>query len=348
MSLEDRSFNGLGIDKLINELSLLKENKVTPKEFLVKKSSILEANINQKNILKILNTRSNINDALIIYASKIFNISSDEITLIAVGGYGRKEFYPKSDTDLLILINNQKKDQYKRNIANFLAYLWDIGIEVSHSTRTIKECIAEGSKDISIATTLLESRYICGSKIMFENLIKTIDDSKSFWNKKDFYQEKIHEQIKRHLQFNNTAYNLEPDIKNGPGSLRDLHTIFWLCKKLLGINKIEELLDHHILTEKQLQQLINSRDFLSLIRYSLHSLTKRAENRLLFEYQKKLAKQLHYKDQDHLIGVEIFMQDYYKSASTISRMNEIILQILKQNILETNNKKANQLINRFK
>ena len=347
MSLEDRSFNGLGIDKLINELSLLKENKVTPKEFLVKKSSILEANINQKNILKILNTRSNINDALIIYASKIFNISSDEITLIAVGGYGRKEFYPKSDTDLLILINNQKKDKYKKNIANFLAYLWDIGIEVSHSTRTIKECIAEGSKDISIATTLLESRYICGSKIMFENLIKTIDDSKSFWNKKDFYQEKIHEQIKRHLQFNNTAYNLEPDIKNGPGSLRDLHTIFWLCKKLLGINKIEELLDHHILTEKQLQQLINSRDFLSLIRYSLHSLTKRAENRLLFEYQKKLAKQLHYKDQDHLIGVEIFMQDYYKSARTISRMNEIILQILKQNILETNNKKAKSINQSF-
>ena len=347
MSLEDRSFNGLGIDKLINELSLLKENKVAPKEFLLKKSSILEANINQKNILKILNTRSNINDALIIYASKIFNISSDEISLIAVGGYGRKEFYPKSDTDLLILINNQKKDQYKKNIANFLAYLWDIGIEVSHSTRTIKECIAEGSKDISIATTLLESRYICGSKIMFENLIKTIDDSKSFWNKKDFYQEKIHEQIKRHLQFNNTAYNLEPDIKNGPGSLRDLHTIFWLCKKLLGINKIEELLDHHILTEKQLQQLINSRDFLSLIRYSLHSLTKRAENRLLFEYQKKLAKQLHYKDQDHLIGVEIFMQDYYKSASTISRMNEIILQILKQNILETNNKKVQSINQSF-
>ena len=347
MSLEDRSFNGLGIDKLINELSLLKENKVAPKEFLVKKSSILEANINQKNILKILNTRSNINDALIIYASRIFNVSSDEITLIAVGGYGRKEFYPKSDTDLLILINNQKKDQYKKNIANFLAYLWDIGIEVSHSTRTIKECIAEGSKDISIATTLLESRYICGSKIMFENLIKTIDDSKSFWNKKDFYQEKIHEQIKRHLQFNNTAYNLEPDIKNGPGSLRDLHTIFWLCKKLLGINKIEELLDHHILTEKQLQQLIDSRDFLSLIRYSLHSLSKRAENRLLFEYQKKLAKQLHYKDQDHLIGVEIFMQDYYKSASTISRMNEIILQILKQNILETNNKKAKSINQSF-
>ena len=343
MSLEDRSCNDLGIDKLINELSFLKENKVTPKEFLVKKSSILEANINQKNILKILNTRSNINDALIIYASKIFNISSNEITLVAVGGYGRKEFYPKSDTDLLILINNQKKDQYKKNIANFLAYLWDIGIEVSHSTRTIKECIAEGSKDISIATTLLESRYIYGSKIMFENLIKTIDDSKLFWNKKDFYQEKIDEQIKRHLQFNNTAYNLEPDIKNGPGSLRDVHTIFWLCKKLLGINQIEELLDHHILTEKQLQQLINSRDFLSLIRYSLHSLTKRAENRLLFEYQKKLAKQLQYKDQDHLIGVEIFMQDYYKSARTIGRMNEIILQILKQNILETNNKKAKSI-----
>ena len=347
MSLEDNTLDSLSIRKLNNELSLLKENKVLPKEFLQKKSLILKANLNQNNILNILNARSNINDALILYTSEKFNISNDEISLIAVGGYGRKEFYPKSDTDLLILINDQKKDQHKKNISHFLAYLWDIGIEVSHSTRTIKECITEGSRDISIATTLLESRYISGSKKMFENLIKTIDESKSFWSNKDFYQEKVDEQIKRHLQFNNTAYNLEPDIKNGPGSLRDLHTIFWLCKKFLGIDRIEELLNHNILTEKQLQQLINSRNFLSLIRYSLHSETKRAENRLLFEYQKKLAKQLNYEDQDHLIGVEIFMQDYYKSASTISRMNEIILQTLKQQFLEISENKVKDINQNF-
>ena len=347
MSLEDNTLDSLSIRKLNNELSLLKENKNSPKEFLQEKSLILKANLNQNNILNILNARSNINDALILYTSEKFNISNDEISLIAVGGYGRKEFYPKSDTDLLILINDQKKDQHKKNISHFLAYLWDIGIEVSHSTRTIKECITEGSRDISIATTLLESRYISGSKIMFENLIKTIDESKSFWSNKDFYQEKVDEQIKRHLQFNNTAYNLEPDIKNGPGSLRDLHTIFWLCKKFLGIDRIEELLNHNILTEKQLQQLINSRNFLSLIRYSLHSETKRAENRLLFEYQKKLAKQLNYEDQDHLIGVEIFMQDYYKSASTISRMNEIILQTLKQQFLEISENKVKDINQNF-
>ena len=347
MSLEDNTLDTLSIGKLNNELSLLKENKNSPKEFLQKKSLILKANLNQNNILNILNARSNINDALILYTSEKFNISNNEISLIAVGGYGRKEFYPKSDTDLLILINDQKKDQHKKNISHFLAYLWDIGIEVSHSTRTIKECITEGSKDISIATTLLESRYISGSKKMFENLIKTIDESKSFWSNKDFYQEKVDEQIKRHLQFNNTAYNLEPDIKNGPGSLRDLHTIFWLCKKFLGIDRIEELLNHNILTEKQLQQLINSRNFLSLIRYSLHSETKRAENRLLFEYQKKLAKQLNYEDQDHLIGVEIFMQDYYKSARTISRMNEIILQTLKQQFLEISEKKVKGINQNF-
>ena len=347
MSLEDNTLDSLSIRKLNNELSLLKENKNSPKEFLQKKSLILKANLNKNNILNILNARSNINDALILYTSEKFNISNDEISLIAVGGYGRKEFYPKSDTDLLILINDQKKDQHKKNISHFLAYLWDIGIEVSHSTRTIKECITEGSRDISIATTLLESRYISGSKKMFENLIKTIDESKSFWSNKDFYQEKVDEQIKRHLQFNNTAYNLEPDIKNGPGSLRDLHTIFWLCKKFLGIDQIEELLNHNILTEKQLQQLINSRNFLSLIRYSLHSETKRAENRLLFEYQKKLAKQLNYEDQDHLIGVEIFMQDYYKSASTISRMNEIILQTLKQQFLEISENKVKDINQNF-
>ena len=344
MSLENNSHS---VDKFLCDFSSLKENKISPKEFLETKSLTLEDSISKTNIFDVLTARSNINDALVLFAAEIFNLLSDEISLIAVGGYGREEFYPKSDTDLLILINNKKKDKYKKNIAQFLAYLWDIGIEASHSTRTIKECISEGSKDITVATSLLESRYICGSKLMFENLINKINENKSFWDNKDFYQEKIDEQIKRHSQFNNTAYNLEPDIKNGPGSLRDFHTIFWLCKKFLGINYIEELLNHSILTKKQLEQLIASRNFLALIRYKLHSLTKRAENRLLFEYQKQLAKHFNYEDRDHLLGVEYFMQDYYKSARTISRMNEIILQILNQNFLKIKDTNATAINQSF-
>ncbi|MDG2435008.1 MAG: nucleotidyltransferase domain-containing protein, partial [Gammaproteobacteria bacterium] len=135
----------------------MKENKISPKEFLETKSLTLEGSISKTNIFDVLTARSNINDALVLFAAEIFNLLSDEISLIAVGGYGREEFYPKSDTDLLILINNKKKDKYKKNIAQFLAYLWDIGIEASHSTRTIKECISEGSKDITVATSLLES-----------------------------------------------------------------------------------------------------------------------------------------------------------------------------------------------
>ena len=309
-------------------------NITTFKTFLENESTLIDQKLNRDNVNEILNSRTKINDiAVIKIAENFFENYEEYISIIAVGGYGRKELYPNSDTDLLILIEDRKKKSLQIHIREFLTFLWDVGIEVSHSTRSLNECIKEGRKDVSVATSLIESRYLYGSEDLFKSFQKKINKKGAFWKNKKFFKEKTLEQNNRHLQFNNTAYNLEPNIKNGPGGLRDLHNIFWIAKKIFSINSIEELESLKILTEEQIIDFKSSWALLSRIRYSLHKITNRPENRLLFDYQRTLANEFGYKDQKHLLAVEVFMQDYYKAAKSISRLNEISLQILEQKIL---------------
>ena len=231
------------------------------------KSKNIDSKLPEDNIEAILRSRTKINDNIVIEIAKNFFSNNEKyISIIAVGGYGREELYPKSDTDLLILIEQKKKQSLKRSIKSFLAFLWDIGIEVSHSTRTLNECLKEGKQDLSIATSLIESRYLYGSKDLFINLEKKIKKNKSFWKNETFLKEKMIEQQLRHSSFNNTAYNLEPNIKNGPGGLRDIHTIFWIAKKIFSINGIEDLEDHKILTKEQITVFKDSWAFISKIR----------------------------------------------------------------------------------
>lgn len=312
------------------------------------KSKNIDSRLAEDNIDAILRSRTKINDNIVIEIAKNFFSNNEKyISIIAVGGYGREELYPKSDTDLLILIEQKKKQSLKRSIKSFLAFLWDIGIEVSHSTRTLNECLKEGKKDLSIATSLIESRYLFGSNDLFINLEKKIKKNKSFWKNETFLKEKIIEQQLRHSSFNNTAYNLEPNIKNGPGGLRDIHTIFWIAKKIFSINEIEDLEEHKILTKEQIIVFKDSWAFISKIRYHLHKITNRSENRLLFDYQRSLSKEFGYKNNKHLLGVEIFMQDYYKATKSISRLNEISLQILEQKILYRKRKKSIEINKSF-
>ena len=315
----------------------------TCKTFLENESSLIDQKLNGDNINKILNVRTKINDiAVTKIAEKFFTDQKKYISVIAIGGYGRKELYPKSDTDLLILIKGRKKKLLQKHIREFLTFLWDVGIEVSHSTRSLNECIKEGKKDVSVATSLIESRYLYGSEDLFKRFLEKINKNEAFWKNKEFLKEKTLEQNNRHLQFNNTAYNLEPNIKNGPGGLRDLHNIFWIAKKTFSIKSIEELENLKILTKEQVIDCKSSWALLSRIRYSLHKITNRSENRLLFDYQRTLASKFGYKDQEHLLAVEVFMQDYYKAAKSISRLNEISLQILEQKILNKTARKSEQ------
>ena len=301
------------------------------KEFTQTESIAIDQLVTKNPISEILSRRCKLNDDVISFvANQFFNTHKDKLNIIAVGGYGRSEFYPKSDTDLLILLRKNSKNDLKNDISKFLTFLWDIGIEASHSTRTISECIRESKKDISVCTSLLESRTIFGSEDLFLEYQKKVL-LKHAWKNEDFLNGKINEQINRHKNFNNTAYNLEPNIKDGPGGLRDAHTIFWIAKKL-DISNIEDLKSENILNDDQIILLRESWNLISKIRYALHALANRPEDRLLFDYQRVLANNFGYSDSDHLMAVEVFMQDYYKAVKTISRFNEICLQIFDQRI----------------
>jgi len=317
----------------INSSSFEEKKKIIRdlKEFTQKESTAINQLVTKNPIKEVLSERCKLNDDVICFvANQFFNAHKDKLNIIAVGGYGRSEFYPKSDTDLLILLRKNSKNDLKNDISKFLTFLWDIGIEASHSTRTISECIRESKKDISVCTSLLESRAIFGSKELFLEYQQKVL-LKQAWKTEDFFNGKINEQIYRHNNFNNTAYNLEPNIKDGPGGLRDVHTIFWIARKL-DISNIEALKTENILNDDQIKLLQESWNFISKIRYALHALANRPEDRLLFDYQRILANDFGYSDSEHLMAVEVFMQDYYKAAKTISRFNEICLQIFDQRI----------------
>ncbi len=187
------------------------------KKFIQKEAGVIDELVTKAPIKDILSKRCQLNDDIIRFiANQFFYENKEKLSIIAVGGYGRCELYPNSDTDLLILLDKNSKNNLKNNISKFLTFLWDIGIEASHSTRTIAECIKESKRDISVETSLLESRAIFGSKELFMDYEKKVL-TKHSWESEKFFSAKIDEQTYRHNNFNNTAYNLEPNIKDGPG-----------------------------------------------------------------------------------------------------------------------------------
>jgi len=255
-----------------------------------------------------------------------------EFALVAVGGYGRGELHPHSDVDLLILLGKDQHDAAKEPIAEFLALLWDLRLEIGHATRTVAECRRESHEDITIMTTLIESRLLTGSAELFENMQQAIGPDE-IWSKRSFFEAKLREQQARHARYDDTAHKLEPNIKGSPGGLRDIQTIVWVTKRHFGTDKLSELVEHGFLTRGQLQLLQQGREFLWRIRFALHTLTGRREDRLLFDYQPRIAKLFGYTDASYMLAVEQLMQRYYRTVMDLSRLNEMLLQLFQEAIL---------------
>ena len=248
------------------------------------------------------------------------------IALIAVGGYGRAELHPRSDVDLLILIESTKLNTYQRLVEPLVAALWDSGLDIGHSVRSVEECIEEAGRDVTVMTNLIECRLLCGDTALYADLCQSISTD-HIWPADAFFAAKREEQATRHRKFRDTAYNLEPNIKEGPGGLRDLQMISWVAKRYFGANTTAELVQHGFLTEGEHYDLMRCQDHLWQVRYALHVQTGRNENRLLFDLQRELATQFGYKDDKTSIAVEKFMQAYYRVITTLSRLNEMLLQI---------------------
>jgi [protein-PII] uridylyltransferase len=255
-----------------------------------------------------------------------------DLALVAVGGYGRGELHPSSDIDIMVLLPKSDSADWQPDIEKFLTFLWDIGLEVGHSVRSIDDCQRESVADISVATTLFEARLLAGPESLFAGMRRALAPDR-LWTSQDFFEAKVKEQSERHHRYFDTAYNLEPNVKSSPGGLRDIHTIGWVAKRHFGTETLDELVAHGFLTRDELRKLKAGQSFLWKVRFGLHVLTGRREDRLLFDYQIKLAKMFGYEDASFTLAVEQLMQKYYRTVMDVSLMNEMLLQLFREAIL---------------
>lgn len=252
-------------------------------------------------------------------------------TLIAVGGYGRGELFPQSDIDVLILTQETPDADTAGQLEQFVTSLWDTGLQIGHSVRTLAECAELARKDLTVVTTMMESRHLAGDTGLIEALAEIIDPS-AMWPPNDFIRGKLGEQQNRHDRYSNTEYALEPNIKSSPGGLRDLQVIEWITLRCFG-EGLGNLNEPDFLSETERDQLRNGQEFLSQVRFALHNMTGRADDRLLFDHQKKLAALWGMVDGDTL-AVEQFMQVYYRWMKTLSQLNELLIEVFEHQLAD--------------
>jgi [protein-PII] uridylyltransferase len=261
-----------------------------------------------------------------------FGANDFDLALIAVGGYGRGELHPGSDIDLMVLLRDSHTDGHRETIEQLVMFLWDIGLEIGHSVRTLGDCVQEAERDITVATNLMEARLLNGPQDLFDAM-RDMTAPPRLWPSREFFEAKWQEQIRRHHKFHDTAYNLEPNIKEGPGGLRDIQMIGWVAKRHFNANTLHDLVKHGFLTEREYAQLIEGQTFLWQIRFALHIAASRREDRLLFDYQRALADRFGYADARTELAVEQFMKRYYRTVAELNRLNEMLLQLFQEAIL---------------
>ncbi len=274
---------------------------------------------------KLIAAQCAIVDAIVISAWQRSLNDSPDISLLATGGYGRTEMYPHSDIDLLIVATKRQQKNYSGRLSGFYALLWDCGLASSHAVRSIDECLQAAKEDITVLTALMELRLLAGPDVIPE-LNKQLS-TKNLWSAKGYFIAKREEQRTRHARFNDTADNLEPNLKEGPGSLRDFHTLSWMAKRLYGANSLRDLVPIGVLGEDECQSLEREWRVLARLRFGLHLISKRKEERLVFDHQKTLAALMGLQDvsADNL-AVEQMMQGFFRSAALMRRINDRLLQ----------------------
>lgn len=293
---------------------------------------------NKGNIEVIIHELTTFIDELLSFAWQQYDWKdANDISLLAVGGYGRGELHPYSDIDIQILLAKNNAKKYKANIEKFLTFLWDINLEIAQSVRSISESRQEAARDITIATALLESRTICGNPELHEKLIVEVSKKKT-WDPKKFFTAKRQEQIARHAKYDDIDYALEPNLKVSPGGLRDIQTIGWISKHYFGASDFQELVERGFLQKNEYTDLIKGRNFLWSLRYGLHMLAGRKEDRLLFEHQRKLAEIFDFKDDRNSLGIEKLMKEYYRSVMTLRELNDVLLQLFDEEIIRSREK----------
>lgn len=264
-------------------------------------------------------------DAALVAAWNGAGLGDSHATLLAVGGYGRGELFPHSDIDVLVLIEPGHEEALSTRVESFISTLWDVGFNLGHSTRPLDACLTLASDDVSIVTNLLEARFLTGQQTLWNRLHAALHDG-SIWPAKDFFLAKKAEQCARHQKYDHSGYKIEPNVKESPGGLRDWHMLRWLACRVLDQADTRALVEHGLLTQAEADDLDARVEFLSRVRYALHRITDRHEDRLLLIHQKALAAEFGHVSDNGNAAVEAFMQHYFRAVMGIERLNDLVLQ----------------------
>lgn len=274
-------------------------------------------------------------DRILIYAWKALAMPPS-MALLAVGGYGRGELFPYSDIDVLLVIKTDPNQTQRAQIEQFVGALWDIGMELGHSVRTIENCMFEAAHDVTIQTAVMEGRYLTGSRAAARQLLTQLS---THLDPKQFFRAKVLEMRQRHLKFQDTPYALEPNVKEAPGGLRDLHIILWVARAAGLGNSFASLSRSGIISSSEARRLTRNERFLKRVRIALHAVSHRREDRLVFDLQPPLAEYFGFKAKE--IGEqprrasEYLMQAYYWAAKAVMQLNRVVLQNIERVIFQT-------------
>ena len=265
-------------------------------------------------------------------------VETPQATLVAVGGYGRGALFPHSDVDVLVLLPDGASPD--ASIERFVGALWDCGLEPGHSVRTVSECSEEAAKDVTVDTSLLESRYVAGDKSLLALLDTRLRERRSV---PEFFEAKFREQKRRHERFQEAAYNLEPNIKESPGGLRDLQMVLWLARAAGLGTSWRELAEQALITGHEAAAIASAERVLQDLRIRLHYLAGRREDRLVFDHQIEIARQLKLKGKGAMVPSDLLMRRYYLAAKSIWRFNQILLSNLFSHITPESDRRVRKL-----
>jgi [protein-PII] uridylyltransferase len=249
--------------------------------------------------------------------------AAERLSVVAVGGYGRSEMAPFSDVDLLFL-HPYKLTAWGEQVIEYVLYLlWDLGLKVGQATRSVDDCMRLAKGDISIRTAILEARYVWGDRALYDELRARFSREVIEGTGHDFVEAKLAERDSRHKKLGDSRYLVEPNVKDGKGGLRDLHTLFWIAKYVYDVREVEDLVGCGVLTQEELRRFRRAENFLWAVRCTLHYLTGRAEERLTFDLQPEIARHLRYRDKGHTSSVERFMKHYYLVAKEVGDLTRV-------------------------
>lgn len=251
--------------------------------------------------------------------------SGERLTLIAVGGYGRAEMAPHSDIDIGFLTPFKQTAWVEQVVESMLYTLWDLKLKVGHSSRSVDEMVRMAQGDLTIRTALLEARFIWGDRALYEQAAARFQAEVVRGHEREFVRDKLAERDARHRRMGDSRYVVEPNVKEGKGGLRDLHTLFWIGKWLHQVSDVPALVDAGLLTANELRQFERAENFLLAVRGHLHILTGRAEDRLTFDVQRELAERMRFADRPGKSAVERFMQLYFLHAKTVGDVTGVFL-----------------------